>query len=236
MKSALKISVLILILAGLWAQAQNNLAPRADFRSSPPNPDTNTLVLFDASASRDPDGSIAKYEWDFNGDGKFDETKTTPTTSTLFERAGDWRINLRVTDNRGATASISKIVKISEAPVTMRRQIALPANGRVTAGQSLRVTLQIRINKPLNGLGLDEDPPAHWPIREREHAGAVFKRSQLQWLWARKFEPGQTVTVSYELTVPAGTKPGIFKFSGQLTSFSPRLAVPVVGDTELRTF
>lgn len=236
-----RISLLLLIsgfclLTANLATAQNNASPRADFRVSPNNPDTNTLVVFDASASRDPDGTIAKYEWDFNGDGKFDEVKTTPTTSRLFDRGGDWRVNLRVTDNRGAVGSISKIVKISEAPVTLRRQIALPANGRVTAGQNLRVTLQISVHKPLNGLGLDEDPPANWTIRERDNAGAIFKRSQLQWLWSRKLEPGQTITVIYELVVPPGTRPGVFKFSGQLTSFSPRLAIPIVGDAELRTF
>ncbi|MCI2429235.1 PKD domain-containing protein [Candidatus Acetothermia bacterium] len=236
MLKSLKIFALFLILASFAVSAQSNQAPRADFRTSPANPDTNTPVLFDASSSRDPDGQIVRYEWDFNGDGKFDETKTTPTASTLFERAGDWRINLRVTDNRGATASISKVIKINEAPVVLRRQIALPAGGRVTAGQILRATLHIRINKPINGLGLDEDPPANWAVRERDNAGAVFKRSQMQWLWSRRFESGQTITVVYELTVPPGTRPGVFKFSGQLTSFSPRLAISVVGDTELRTF
>ncbi|MCS6903280.1 MAG: PKD domain-containing protein [Candidatus Bipolaricaulota bacterium] len=236
MLRSVKFLMLFLALASLVAHAQSNQAPRADFRSSPANPDTNTLVLFDATASRDPDGQIVRYEWDFNGDGKFDETKTTPTTSRLFDRAGDWRINLRVTDNRGATASISKVIKISEAPVTVRRQIALPTSGRVTAGQTLRVTISIRINKPINGLGLDEDPPSSWSVRERENAGAVLKRSQMQWLWSRRFEPGQTLTVVYELTVPPGTKPSVFKFSGQLTSFSPRLAVSVVGDIELQTF
>lgn len=236
MLRSFKLFVVVVGLTSLVAHTQSNQAPRADFRTSPAHPDTNTVVLFDASSSRDPDGQIVKYEWDFNGDGKFDETKTVPTTSRLFDRAGDWRINLRVTDNRGATASISKVLKIVEAPVTLRRQIALPASGRVTAGQSLRVTIQIRINKPINGLGLDEDPPANWAVRERENAGAVFKRSQMQWLWSRRFEPGQTLTVVYEVTVPPGTRPGLFKFSGQLTSFSPRLAVSVVGDTELQTF
>jgi hypothetical protein len=218
------------------AEAQGNASPRADFRTTPTNPDTNTPVLFDASGSKDPDGSIVKYEWDFNGDGRFDEMKTTPTTTRLFDRAGDWRINLRVTDNRGATGSISKIVRIAESAVTTRRQITLPPGGQVTTGQTVRVTVHVRINQAINGLGLDEDPPSGWAARESQNAGALFKKAELQWLWAQRLQAGQTLTVVYELIVPPGTPAGLFKLSGQLTSFSPRFSVPVVGDAEIRVF
>ncbi|MCX8103802.1 MAG: PKD domain-containing protein, partial [Candidatus Bipolaricaulota bacterium] len=216
------------------AEAQSNAPPRADFRFSPQNPDTNSPVTFDASGSRDPDGSIVKYEWDFNGDGRFDETKTVPTTTRLFDRAGEWRINLRVTDNRGATGSISKIVKVTEAPVTVRRSLALPPSGVVAPGQTVRVIIILRINQTINGLGLDEDPPQGWTIKEVQNAGAILKKSELQWLWTQRFSPGQIVAVIYDLGVPPNASASAFPLKGMLTSFSPRLAVSVVGDSEIR--
>lgn len=237
MRSFFKILMLLTVLGLLtvsFAEAQSNTPPRADFRFSPQNPDTNTLVTLDASGSRDPDGSIVKYEWDFNGDGKFDETKTVPTTARLFDRAGDWRVNLRVTDNRGATGSISKIVKVTEAPVTVRRSLALPSSGSVTPGQTVRVIIILRINQTINGLGLDEDPPKSWTVKEVQNGGAILKKTELQWLWTQRFSPGQTVAVIYDLVVPPGTPARVFPLKGLLTSFSPRLSVPVVGDSEIR--
>lgn len=236
MRASAKILILLATLGLLIvsAQAQSNAPPRADFRFSPQNPDTNTLVTFDASSSKDPDGSIVKYEWDFNGDGRFDEVKTVPTTTRLFERAGEWRVNLRVTDNRGATGSISKIVKVTEAPVTVRRSLALPPSGSVAPGQTVRVIIILRINQTINGLGLDEDPPKGWTVKEVQNAGAILKKSELQWLWTQRFSPGQVVAVIYDLIVPPNTPANAFSLKGLLTSFSPRLAVSVVGDSEIR--
>lgn len=237
MKVSIKTLILLTalgLLVASFAEAQSNAPPRADFRFTPQNPDTNTLVTFDASSSKDPDGSLVKYEWDFNGDGRFDEVKTVPATTRLFERAGEWRVNLRVTDNRGATGSISKIVKVTEAPVTVRRSLALPSSGSVAPGQTVRAIIILRINQTINGLGLDEDPPKGWTVKEVQNAGAILKKSELQWLWTQRFSPGQVVAVIYDLIVPPNTPANAFSLKGLLTSFSPRLAVSVVGDSEIR--
>jgi PKD repeat protein len=237
MRVSVKTLILLAMLGALavaCAEAQSNAPPRADFRFSPQNPDTNTLVTFDASGSRDPDGTIVKYEWDFNGDGRFDEAKTVPTTTQLFDRAKEWRINLRVTDNRGATGSISKIVKVAEAPVTIRRALLLPPSGSAAPGSTVRVVITLRINQTMNGLGLDEDPPTGWTVKEVQNGGAILKKSELQWLWTQRFSPGQIVAVIYDLVVPPNAPANAFSLKGLLTSFSPRLATPVVGDSEIR--
>jgi PKD repeat protein len=235
MRVSAKTLILLAMLGALTvAYAQSNAPPRADFRFSPQNPDTNTIITFDASSSRDPDGTIVKYEWDFNGDGKFDETKTTPTTTRLFDRAGEWRVNLRVTDNRGATGAISKIVKVTEAPVTIRRALLLPPSGSAAPGSTVRVVITLRINQTMNGLGLDEDPPTGWMVKEVQNGGAILKKSELQWLWTQRLSPGQIVAVIYDLVVPPTAPASTFALKGLLTSFSPRLAVAVVGDSEIR--
>ena len=57
----------------------------------------------DASSSYDPDGTIGRYEWDWDSDGILNENHTTPTASHTYESAGNYTITLRVTDDDGAT-------------------------------------------------------------------------------------------------------------------------------------
>lgn len=59
----------------------------------------------------DTDGSIVKYEWDFEGDGIFDlailasPTVTNGSVSHIYTKAGAYNPVLRVTDDKGATAT-----------------------------------------------------------------------------------------------------------------------------------
>ena len=69
-------------------------------------------ILFDASKSTDPDGEIVKYEWDWDGDGAFDESGTSPTTTHAFQRCGTFRVTLRVTDDDGLTDQVAKEVNV----------------------------------------------------------------------------------------------------------------------------
>ncbi len=68
-------------------------APTALVISRPVTPTVNQAVTLDASRSSD-DGSIAKYEWDLNGDNTFETTTTGPTTTTVFTTTGAKRVGL----------------------------------------------------------------------------------------------------------------------------------------------
>ncbi len=57
-------------------------------------------VTFLAAGSRDPDGEIVRYVWDF-GDGTAGEGEKT---SHAYSEAGKYKVRLSVTDSRGATA------------------------------------------------------------------------------------------------------------------------------------
>ena len=71
-------------------------------------------ATFDASASSDPDGSITKFEWDFDGDGTFDEDTGTETTAgNFYNDPGSYPVTLRVTDNFGVQATTSATVSVA---------------------------------------------------------------------------------------------------------------------------
>jgi hypothetical protein len=82
----------------------SNQVPNASFTLSPNPVGFNTTVTFNGSASKDGDGKIAKYEWDLDGNGSYEVSSTT-SSSTTRKYTSDATINvrLRVTDNKGAT-------------------------------------------------------------------------------------------------------------------------------------
>jgi PKD repeat protein len=89
-----------------------NQPPTASFTATPLSGQAPLTVAFDASASSDPDGSIAGYAWNF-GDGG---SGTGTSTSRTFAAAGSFTVRLTVTDNLGATASSTRIVTVTAGP------------------------------------------------------------------------------------------------------------------------
>lgn len=61
-------------------------------------------LTFDASGSFALEGAITAYEWDFDGDGTYDRTTTTPTTSFAYPAAFDGFAAVRVADGAGRVA------------------------------------------------------------------------------------------------------------------------------------
>jgi len=87
-----------------------NRAPTASFTATPSTAPTGTSVTFNGSGSTDPDGTIAKYEWDFDGNGSYETTSATATTTKSFATPGTFTVALRVTDNLGLTATTTRTV------------------------------------------------------------------------------------------------------------------------------
>jgi PKD repeat protein len=94
----------------------NNRAPNAAFAMSATDVDSGTPVVF-TSTSSDPDGSIASYAWDFDGNGTTDATGATVTRS--FAHSGTPSVTLKVTDNDGATRSVSRQLTVRNRPPTV---------------------------------------------------------------------------------------------------------------------
>jgi PKD repeat protein len=85
-----------------------NTPPVADFSFTPATAIFPADISFDASASRDPDGTLTQYSWSF-GDGG---TGTGKTVTHNYKTYGTFTVKLTVTDNRGATASLTKSIEI----------------------------------------------------------------------------------------------------------------------------
>jgi PKD repeat protein len=85
-----------------------NQLPVASFTASPSSGVAPLTVSFDAAASSDPDGSIATYAWVF-GDGA---TATGRSTSHIYTIAGSYSPRLTVTDDDGATASVTRVISV----------------------------------------------------------------------------------------------------------------------------
>ena len=62
---------------------------------------TSSEVRFDGTGSRDPDGEIARYEWDF-GDGT---SGAGPTPVHVYQTPGSYLVQLTVTDDSGTVRS-----------------------------------------------------------------------------------------------------------------------------------
>lgn len=83
-----------------------NQAPVAAFTAEPNAGFAPLTVSFDASASRDPDGNIVEYAWDF-GDGG---AAAGVIGEHTFEDAGTYVVELTVTDDDGASDRASDTI------------------------------------------------------------------------------------------------------------------------------
>jgi PKD repeat protein len=86
-----------------------NQAPRAVI-ALPASRKVNADLAFDGSGSSDPDGSVALYEWDLDGDGSYETAGARPVAR--YTTTGKRTIRLRVTDAFGLTATATTSITI----------------------------------------------------------------------------------------------------------------------------
>jgi len=101
--------------------------PTSSFTYSPLAPYTGETVIFNASASYDPDGDIVSYKWDFD-DGNI-TTVSHPVVAHTYTAAGTYVVNLTIIDNDGLTGTTIEYILVN----TLIRSIDDPI-GDVSAG------------------------------------------------------------------------------------------------------
>ena len=110
--AALTFSIVLLVKPATGSPAP----PVASFTYTPEKPIFGDVVIFNASASYDPDGGdILSYRWDFD-DGTV-ETLPNPVRHHNYTAVGTYNVTLTVTDDQTETGTTWQIVTVREYPV-----------------------------------------------------------------------------------------------------------------------
>ncbi len=124
---------------------------------------------FDAGSAIDPDGSIADYGWNF-GDGN-GEHHTDSTVSHTYASAGNKTVVLTVTDNDGASTSISQVVH----PTTAHSVISFVGEtDQATRGKNVQLGVPSGVNpgdtlllfETWNSPGVSASTPAGYTLQQ----------------------------------------------------------------------
>ena len=101
-----------------------------DFTWGPAAPKAGQAVSFAPTAFTDPDGSIASYAWDLDGNGSFESSGGAPTHT--YNNAGTYTVALEYTDDRGETSPATR----HELVIAPASGAGGPAGGGSTGGQT----------------------------------------------------------------------------------------------------
>ena len=207
----------------------SNRPPVASFGSSPASPTTADSVAF-TSTSTDPDGFIASQAWDLDNDGAFDDG-TAANASKTFAKAGNYTVRLQVTDDDGATNSVSKTVTVANrAPVAaFGISPASPSTGQA-------VTLTSSSTDPdgtvasqawdLDNDGAYDDGTAATASQTYAKAGTYTVRLQVPDDDGATNSVSKTVTVANRAPVAAFSVAPASPSTGQAVSFSSSSSDP----------
>jgi hypothetical protein len=211
---------------------QPDQPPVASFDFTAPGDDA-TSVSFDAFASSDPDGSVARYDWDF-GDG------TTladggPSPSHSYGEVSDQQVTLTVTDDEGCstefvftgqTASFNgsevatetrsvfgpEIRKLAVVPKAFPSEAERPQLGR-------RSRVRIR-------LVLSKDARTRFEISPVGAAPRQVARGAPQAAFARNLVKGRNVVGLRRVIREHGLGPGRYRLLAQASDAEDRASAP----------
>lgn len=227
----------LILSLGAGGPALGGQGPIASFTFSPSSPQIFVPILFDASGSQARGGSrIVRYQWDFNGNGQYEESTDQPQITHVFQSGGTIRVGLQVTDSAGLQGRTSHTLEITAQQTSAIRMISTP---EALPLSTFRVTVALQVLTPSNGLGLEEQWPAGWTIIAVKNDGAAFKDRLGQWVFPTFLPAGTTKEIIYDVRVPEAGKlqlqtlPALATVRGNVGSVAPSYTVPVSGDDQV---
>ena len=102
-----------------------NRLPIANFTVDPSSGVASTVFHFNGTASKDQDGVITRFQWDF-GDGTFAEGATA---THRFANPGNFKVRLAVTDNNQSTGISERQLPVKDGALPIARFSVLPSGG-----------------------------------------------------------------------------------------------------------
>jgi glucose/arabinose dehydrogenase len=103
-----------------------NEPPVARATASPNSGPADLTWNFDGTTSSDADGDALSYAWDLDGDGAYDDSTLAKPSRTYA--AGNYQVDLRVTDSKGATDTLDEPLRISPGNTPPTATINTPAS------------------------------------------------------------------------------------------------------------
>ena len=155
-----------------------NAPPQASFTVRPTKPRQGRETTFVSTAS-DSDGPLSKQEWDLNNDGTFERAGAIVSTSKL--KAGTRTVKLRVTDQWGATVTVTKPIKVAKpilkSPQDLGTEVSYTRKswGIVVVGFTVKTPAGTSVAVSCKGNGC----PRGTFRKKTRKKGATFRFSQL---------------------------------------------------------
>jgi len=110
--------VAVIVIAGSqpatldWIRIGGNIPPTAELAATPQAGRVPLTVEFSAAGSIDPDGTVVTYAWDLDGDGMRETDTAVPEAEYTYEEAGEYTVELLVTDNEGGEAIDTVVIDV----------------------------------------------------------------------------------------------------------------------------
>ena len=162
-----------------------NQAPTASFTATPNPAVVDQPTAFNASASSDPDGTIAKYEWDLDGNGTYEtDTGTTATTTKTYAAPGT-----------STSACASPTTAATTATTTLAR------HGQQRRRSQLRDT-RARHARPRRATGAWATPPGRRSPTARARTTRPPRRAGVRRAGRRRRRPEHGQRASTASTTP----------------------------------
>lgn len=122
-----------------------NAPPSAYLRATPTSGQAPLVVSFTVDA--DDNEGVEAFEWDFNGDGIYDEETTVARASFTYETPGTFQVAIRLTDAQGGTTELAPIHLEVNATAAVVPTVTLST--RTTTGTApLEVSFTTRTRDP----------------------------------------------------------------------------------------
>ena len=224
-------------------------SPIAEFAFMPPTPDAGALVLFNATLSKETDGRIVSYAWDFDGDGSVDSYAAI--VDHTFAENGTYDITLAVTDEYGRMSTQTQTLVVGpDSQPSEAEQILPPIADFEFTPQQPQTGSLVRFNGTLSedtdgtivsyGWDFESDGTIDVEAAIVEHA---FPAGRVDVSLTVTDDDGATDTLTRTLDVLPASPPGStmppaadFEFSpelpvaGQLVSFNGLLSADADGE------